>query len=155
METRIHRFRRVRDVREKEKALAEEELARRRRQLQELAGVISDVEAEKERALIAFAELCAAASSLEEVWVRRQAIEEAQGRLAEMKKSFSSLQKLITALEERLIERHKEARLWEKLVCRMEEGQVKEELSQEQKNLDEIALSHFLKRSEKMAEGRS
>ena len=57
-------------MREKEKALAEEELARRRRQLQELAHAISDIEAEKEKAVVAFAELCAAPSSLEEVWFR-------------------------------------------------------------------------------------
>ncbi|HXK90015.1 MAG TPA: flagellar export protein FliJ [Thermosynergistes sp.] len=153
METRIHRFRRVRDVREKEKALAQEELARRRRQLQELAHAISDIEAEKEKAVVAFAELCAASSSLEEVWLRRQAIEEAQGRLADMKKNFSALQKLIAALEERLIERHKEVRLWDKLVSRMEEDQVREELSQEQKSLDEVALSRFLQ-SKKAMEGR-
>lgn len=153
METRIHRFRRVRDVREKEKALAEEELARRRRQLQELAHAISDIEAEKEKAVVAFAELCAASSSLEEVWLRRRAIEEAQGRLADMKKNFSALQKLIAALEERLIERHKEARLWDKLVSRMEEDQVREELSQEQKSLDEVALSRFLQ-NKKAMEGR-
>ncbi|HPU78386.1 MAG TPA: hypothetical protein PKY84_08830 [Thermosynergistes sp.] len=153
METRIHRFRRVRDVREKEKALAQEELARRRRQLQELAHAISDIEAEKEKAVVAFAELCAASSSLEEVWLRRQAIEEAQGQLADMKKNFSALQKLIAALEERLIERHKEVRLWDKLVSRMEEDQVREELSQEQKSLDEVALSRFLQ-SKKAMEGR-
>ncbi len=153
MKTRIHRFRRVRDVREKEKALAQEELARRRRQLQELAHAISDIEAEKEKAVVAFAELCAASSSLEEVWLRRQAIEEAQGQLADMKKNFSALQKLIAALEERLIERHKEVRLWDKLVSRMEEDQVREELSQEQKSLDEVALSRFLQ-SKKAMEGR-
>jgi len=153
LETRIHRFRRVRDVREKEKALAQEELARRRRQLQELAHAISDIEAEKEKAVVAFAELCAASSSLEEVWLRRQAIEEAQGQLADMKKNFSALQKLIAALEERLIERHKEVRLWDKLVSRMEEDQVREELSQEQKSLDEVALSRFLQ-SKKAMEGR-
>jgi len=140
-------------VREKEKALAQEELARRRRQLQELAHAISDIEAEKEKAVVAFAELCAASSSLEEVWLRRQAIEEAQGRLADMKKNFSALQKLIAALEERLIERHKEVRLWDKLVSRMEEDQVREELSQEQKSLDEVALSRFLQ-SKKAMEGR-
>jgi len=143
----------VRDVREKEKALAQEELARRRRQLQELAHAISDIEAEKEKAVVAFAELCAASSSLEEVWLRRQAIEEAQGQLADMKKNFSALQKLIAALEERLIERHKEVRLWDKLVSRMEEDQVREELSQEQKSLDEVALSRFLQ-SKKAMEGR-
>ncbi|HHV52229.1 MAG TPA: flagellar export protein FliJ [Synergistaceae bacterium] len=153
METRIHRFRRVRDVREKEKALAQEELARRRRQLQELAHAISDIEAEKEKAVVAFAELCAASSSLEEVWLRRRAIEEAQGQLADMKKNFSALQKLIAALEERLIERHKEVRLWDKLVSRMEEDQVREELSQEQKSLDEVALSRFLQ-NKKAMEGR-
>lgn len=140
-------------MREKEKALAEEELARRRRQLQELAHAISDIEAEKEKAVVAFAELCAASSSLEEVWLRRQAIEEAQGQLADMKKNFSALQKLIAALEERLIERHKEVRLWDKLVSRMEEDQVREELSQEQKSLDEVALSRFLQ-SKKAMEGR-
>lgn len=140
-------------MREKEKALAQEELARRRRQLQELAHAISDIEAEKEKAVVAFAELCAASSSLEEVWLRRQAIEEAQGQLADMKKNFSALQKLIAALEERLIERHKEVRLWDKLVSRMEEDQVREELSQEQKSLDEVALSRFLQ-SKKAMEGR-
>lgn len=140
-------------MREKEKALAEEELARRRRQLQELAHAISDIEAEKEKAVVAFAELCAASSSLEEVWLRRRAIEEAQGQLADMKKNFSALQKLIAALEERLIERHKEVRLWDKLVSRMEEDQVREELSQEQKSLDEVALSRFLQ-SKKAMEGR-
>ena len=137
-------------MREKEKALAQEELARRRRQLQELAHAISDIEAEK--AVVAFAELCAASSSLEEVWLRRRAIE-AQGRLADMKKNLSALQKLIAALEERLIERHKEARLWDKLVSRMEEDQVREELSQEQKSLDEVAISRFLQ-SKKAMEGR-
>ncbi|HPZ77132.1 MAG TPA: hypothetical protein PKX18_09195, partial [Thermosynergistes sp.] len=131
----------------------QEELARRRRQLQELAHAISDIEAEKEKAVVAFAELCAASSSLEEVWLRRQAIEEAQGQLADMKKNFSALQKLIAALEERLIERHKEVRLWDKLVSRMEEDQVREELSQEQKSLDEVALSRFLQ-SKKAMEGR-
>jgi len=154
LETKIHRFRRVRDVREKEKALAQEELARYRRQLQELFCAISDAEAEKEKAVIAFAELCAASSSLEEVWLQRQAIEEAQGQLADMKKNLSALQKLIAALEERLIERHKEARLWDKLVSRMEEDQIREGLSQEQKNLDEVALSRFLQ-SKKTVEGRS
>ncbi len=153
MEMKIHRFRRVRDVREKEKALAQEELARRRRQLQELLCAISDAEAEKEKAVIAFAELCSASSSLEEVWLQRQAIEEAQGRLADMKKNLSALQKLIAALEERLIERHKEARLWDKLVSRMEEDQIREGLSQEQKNLDEVALSRF-SQSKKAMEGR-
>jgi len=154
LETKIHRFRRVRDVREKEKALAQEELARRRHQLQELFCAISDIETEKEKAVAAFAELCAVSSSLEEVWLQRQAIEEAQGRLADMKKNLSALQKLIAALEERLIERHKEARLWDKLVSRMEEDQIREGLSQEQKNLDEVALSRFLQ-SKKTVEGRS
>lgn len=140
-------------MREKEKALAQEELARRRRQLQELAHAISDIEAEEEKAVVAFAKLCAASSSLEEVWLRRRAIEEAQGQLADMKKNFSALQKLIAALEERLIERHKEVRLWDKLVSRMEEDQVREELSQEQKSLDEVALSRFLQ-SKKAMEGR-
>ncbi len=52
-----------------------------------------------------------------------------------------------------MIERHKEARLWDKLVSRMEEDRVREELSQEQKSLDEVAISRFLQ-SKKAMEGR-
>ncbi len=75
------------------------------------------------------------------------------GAIGRYEKNLSALQKLIAALEERLIERHKEARLWDKLVSRMEEDQVREELSQEQKSLDEVAISRFLQ-SKKAMEGR-
>lgn len=135
---KIGRFRRILRTRETERDLVKAELERHREREDEVSRRIDELEREHAEALADFAGAAGRALSLRELWCGRQRIACIEESVSRKQEELASVRSAILETEARLLERHRDVRILENYVVRLEDAHRVEILKGEQALLDDL-----------------
>ncbi|MDR2527657.1 MAG: flagellar FliJ family protein [Synergistaceae bacterium] len=143
MRQRIQRFDRILKLRENDRRTEQITLAEERREEETVLRRIDSLGVEKKRAIEDFFGGAEKIVSPQVLWFQRQSIDVIEKRLGETRENLSDVRRRITGTEERLLERHRDARMMESYLDRLKTDARKELMDIEQSELDDIAVTRF------------
>jgi len=122
-------------------------LAEERKEEDVVLNALNSLSKEKLSAVDAFRGQAEKTSSLQEMWLQRQAIDIIEKHISSGKENLSDVRRRIAGTEERLLERHRDVRVMETHVDNLKTNAVKESDYAEQVELDDITVMRFARTS--------
>lgn len=143
MQQRIQRFNRILKLRENDRKTEQITLSEQKREENEVQHYLQTLGDEKCEALQNFCANEGKSFSCQDLWFRRQAIENLDKRIDAGKEALSEVQFKIAGTETRLVERHKDVRVMESYLDLLKENARKVFFDAEQTELDDIAMMRY------------
>ncbi|WP_352425359.1 flagellar export protein FliJ [Aminomonas paucivorans] len=144
MQKRIHRFQRILKTRQQERDLVQAELVRKQKEEEQLVGRIQQVHQEKECALTDFCRVRTEPLSPQTLWYERQNLDQLERILSDSRERLDVCRQGIEETKHQLLERHRNVRILEQYIERLEQLRQKGDLLAEQNLMDEISSQRFL-----------
>jgi flagellar export protein FliJ len=153
MQQRIERFSRLLKLRENDRRTEQIVLAEERSEEETILRRLDSLGKERAQAMDDFRRTGQEAGTVsrQEIWFQRQTIDVVEKHLDKNREQRDDVRRRIAATEERLAERHREARLMEGYVDRLKTDAFKAFIDAEQSELDDIALTRHARASSKNA----
>ena len=139
MNAKINRFERILKTRVKVRDDEQILLSIERREEERIMDVIENLGVKRNRALDSFGEQGEESLTIQDLWMRRKAIDFIDDRLCREGDALSGVRKSIENCEARLLEKHREVKVMENYISFMVETMQEEEKKLEQSELDDIA----------------
>ena len=142
----ISRYQRILRTREQQREVVQKELHARLESEQEIQGFLLELEEERHSALELFGETAGRGLSVQELWMSRQMVQVLEGRIECSEKELAQVREDIQETQSRLFECHKEVRVMETYMGKLQDQEKCLQGVAEQKALDDFANSAFLRR---------
>jgi len=142
----ISRYQRILRTREQQREVVQKELHARLESEQEIQGFLLELEEERHSALERFGETAGRGISVQELWMSRQMVQVLEGRIECSEKELAQVREDIQETQSRLFECHKEVRVMETYMGKLQDQEKYLQETAEQKALDDFANSAFLRR---------
>ena len=144
MQRRIGRFQRILRTRQQERDLVQAELVRQQREEEELVQRLDELLREKDRALDDFCRVRPGLLSPRTLWFERQNLDQLERFAGENREALDRCRRDMEETKRRLLERHRNVRILEQYIERLERLRQQGDLLAEQNLLDEISSQRFL-----------
>ena len=144
MQRRIGRFQRILRTRQQERDLVQAELVRQQREEEELVQRLDELLREKDRALDDFCRVRPGLLSPRTLWFERQNLDQLERSAGENREALDRCRRDMEETKRRLLERHRNVRILEQYIERLERLRQQGDLLAEQNLLDEISSQRFL-----------
>lgn len=144
MQRRIGRFQRILRTRQQERDLVQAELVRQQREEEELVQRLDELLREKDRALDDFCRVRPGLLSPRTLWFERQNLDQLERTAGENREALDRCRRDMEETKRRLLERHRNVRILEQYIERLERLRQQGDLLAEQNLLDEISSQRFL-----------
>ena len=142
----IIRYQRILRTREQQREVVQKELAACLESEEQVKGTLLGLEEERLSALETFQETSSGGFSVQELWMSRQMVQVLEGRIERSEEELEQLQENIEKTQFRLFECHKEVRVMETYMGKLQERQKGLREAVEQRELDDFGGSAFLRR---------
>jgi flagellar export protein FliJ len=149
MEQRIQRFSRILKLRENDRQVEQVVLAEERQEEDAVLHQLDSLKSEKTQAIKTFLGGGERMVSRQEIWFQRQCIDVIEKHIGESKENLNEVQRRIAGTEDRLLERHRDVRVMEGYVDRLQADARKAFFDVEQLELDDIAVVRYARLSRK------
>ena len=144
MQRRIGRFQRILRTRQQERDLVQAELVRQQREEEELVRRLDELLREKDRALDDFCRVRPGPLSPRTLWFERQNLDQLERTAGENREALDRCRRDMEETKRCLLERHRNVRILEQYIERLERLRQQGDLLAEQNLLDEISSQRFL-----------
>ena len=143
MKQRIQKFSRILRLRENDRQAEQVVLAEERREEDVVLHQLDSLKSEKTQAIKTFSGDGERMVSCQEIWFQRQCIDVIETHIDKSKENLNDVQRRIAGTESRLLERHRDVRVMEGYVDRLQADARKAFFDVEQLELDDIAVVRY------------
>ncbi len=143
----IVRYQRILRTREQQREVVQKELAACLESEQQVKGTLLDLEEEHLSALERFEETSGQGLSVQELWMSRQMVQVLEGKIESSEEELERLREDIEKTQSRLFECHKEVRVMETYMGKLQDREKSLREAVEQRELDDFGGSAFLRRN--------
>ncbi len=142
----IVRYQRILRTREQQREVVQKELAACVESEQQVKGALLTLEEEHLSAMESFETTSVQGLSVQELWMSRQMVQLLEGKIERSQEQLEEVQENIQKTQSLLFECHKEVRVMETYMGKLQEQQKGLREAAEQRELDDFGGSAFLRR---------
>jgi flagellar export protein FliJ len=140
---RIHRFKRLLQTKEREQTMLQEELSSKEQEKAELERLLDELSAQKEVALNDFCRDADRSQTINELWLRREALDRLGRALDEGRQRLCYAAEDVDDARDRLLHKHREVQTFSTALDGIRDAWRFHCLKREQDQLDDLTASRF------------
>lgn len=140
---RIHRFKRLLQTKEREQAILREELSSKEQEKARLERLLDDLNEEKEVALNDFCRDVGRSQTIDELWLRRDALDRLGRALDDGRQRLCHVAEAVDDARDRLLQKHREVQTFSTTLDGIRDAWRFHCLKKEQDQLDDLTASRF------------